>query len=560
MNTYTKEQKQQWDAVTGPGLYNVDGPAAFEYVCSRLTELILYGDDPSTVLLIGHTDDLEPFLKRMSDKGVIDYPIWEPEFFTFQEKEVVRGYGRDDEGVVGPRIESYTRCVNSEDDVEAFCNFIRNAKVKQYHRVGAVVVFNPDDQTKHLDKLLKIPVLMNGTTRYIELPVYVVSNTDGWSEFSKVSKNSKPGLTRTIELFRADEIEVKTVDLLVPGFIVRNAPNAFSGEMDSRKSTASIDIAAKGSVFGSRWLTGEENDGKPFLTLFAGAEDDYSTTVVPRFLAAGGNPDCFYCLKLDVKNEKQTADGLQVWETPLSLDEHIELLREQIRHLNATREWRCGLLICDPIISFFGDKNYNSPQDARDIMRQQKELCEQEQITIINICHFNKTQGLTAKQKTAGSKALIEAHRMAWAFDLMEDDPKITLIAPIKKNLLAEAKSYKITTVDNDGVGVIRFVGYSEMTADDRIEEKESKDRGNRKEIKKAIQDALRDGPKSAGQVCNELQDMASIRSIRRAAQALEDEGKLRRSGTNHKNFTWLLATEAEQAPIFDEVTANDSL
>lgn len=145
---------------------------------------------------------------------------------------------------------------------------------------------------------------------------------------------------------------------------------------------------------------------------------------------------------------------------------------------------------------------------------------------------------------------------MAWAFDLMEDDPKITLIAPVKHNLLKDARSYKITTVDSDGVGVIKFDGYSNMTADDRIEERESKDRGSRKELKKAIQDVLKDGPIPAGQVCNQLQDMGSMRTIQRAAKSLEDEGKLRKSGTNHKNYVWQLATDAEQT-TFDEVTTN---
>jgi hypothetical protein len=292
--------------------------------------------------------------------------------------------------------------------------------------------------------------------------------------------------------------------------------------------------------------------------LIAAAEDTYSTTVVPRFKAAGGDLRNLYCLPLEVKHEKQGPDGLQVWETPLSFDGHLELIADHIREINKTREWPVGLLINDPIISFFGNKNYNNPQDAREIMTGLKKLCEELQITIINICHFNKTQGLTAKQKTAGSKALVEAHRMGWAFDLMEDDPKITLIAPVKHNLLKDARSYKITTVDSDGVGVIKFVGYSEMTADERIEEKESKDRGSRKELKKAILDVLREGPKPAGQVFNELRDMGSVSSLRRAAQGLEEEGKLLRCGSNNRNMTWQLTTDGEQAPMFQGAANND--
>jgi hypothetical protein len=369
-----------------------------------------------------------------------------------------------------------------------------------------------------------------------------------------------------IEISWGHEMRPESVEWLVPEFIPLHQATAFSGEMDTRKSTLALDIAAAGSLW-RRWFMGTENQRTPFITLVAADEDTYTTTVLPRFLAAGGNPSCLGCISLEVKSEQQTKDGLQVHSTSLSFDEHINLLGETILRTNNTREWKVGLLINDPIISFFGNKSYNNPQDARDIMRGLKKLCEELKITIINICHFNKTQGLTAKQKTAGSKALIEAHRQAWAFDLMEDDKKITLIAPIKHNLLKDGRSYKITTdsktIDwevGDGVlesadlGIIRFVGYSQMTADERIEEKESKDRGNRKEIRKAILDVLKDGPLPAGQVCNALQDLGvSARTIRRAAVSLEEEGKLRKLGTNSKSFMWELTPDAEQAPIFQE-------
>jgi hypothetical protein len=149
----------------------------------------------------------------------------------------------------------------------------------------------------------------------------------------------------------------------------------------------------------------------------------------------------------------------------------------------------------------------------------------------------------------------------------MEDDKQTTLIAPIKHNLLAKAASYKITTDSKDiewsvgdgyfqktSVGVVRFAGLSEMSADDRIEEKEDKGRGERKHLKKAILDVLNNGPLPAGQVCNQLSDMkVSVRTIQRAAEQLEAEGKLRKSGSNRKNLIWQLATEVEQ-PAFDEV------
>jgi len=552
MSTYiTNEQHAEWDKVTWEGRINVDGPAAYEYFCNKLNQRLCDGGDPRTWPVFGAKNEQVALLKKMLALGGITETDGEPELVCVPER-------------IGNDGESYASSCSSEDDVRHVEDFMRHSEVRGYWQVGGVIVLGPaEEELRYLDRLLKVPYLMHGATRYIEVPVLVVSKTDGWSDFSKVSNNAPSGLKRTIELSWGHETVPESVEWMVPEFIPLHQATAFSGEMDTRKSTLALDIAAASSVW-RPWFMGTENHHTPTITLFAGAEDDYATTILPRFMAAGGNPSCIAGLKLNVKSEKQTEDGLQVWETPLSFSEHLELLADTIRDINKSREWKVGLLINDPIISFFGNKSYNNPQDARDIMGGLKKLCEELKLTIINICHFNKTQGLTAKQKTAGSKALIEAHRQAWAFDLMEDDKKITLIAPIKHNLLAEAKSYKITTdskeiewevgndyYQKDEVGVIRFVGYSDMTADERIEEKESKDRGGRKEIKKAILELLKDGPMPAGQVCNALQDMGSVSSLRRAAVSLEGEGKLRRSGTNHKNFVWQLATEAEQVPIF---------
>lgn len=553
----TKEQQEEWSRVSlESGLINVDGPAATQFFFNWLRLHLCDGGDPRTWLVIGAKRDQVSFLKTMLALGAVDEPDGEPWFVCMPER-------------IGNDGESYASSCSSADDVELASDFMRNSTARGYYPIGGVIVLGEsEEELKYVDRLLKVPYLMHGTTRNIEVPVVVINETDGWSDLYKTNNKTPSGLTRSIEVSWGHQIVPEAVEFLVPDFVPLRQATAFSGEMDTRKSTLALDIAAKGSLFG-KWFTGAENQHKPFITLFAGAEDDFASTIVPRFMAAGGNRDCLGCLNLDVRCEQQTNDEMKVYSTPLSFDEHLGLLADTIKNINKSREWKVGLLINDPIIAFFGNKNYNSSQDARDIMTGLKKLCEELQITIINICHFNKTQGLTAKQKTAGSKALIEAHRQAWAFDLMEDNKKITLIAPIKHNLLKDGRSYKITTdskeiewARQDGfhqkaeVGVVRFVGYSDMTADDRIEEKESKDRGSRKEIKKAILDVLKDGPKPAGHVCNELRDMGSISSLRRAAQGLEEEGKLKRSGSNNRNMTWELASDAEQT-TFDEVTTN---
>src|SRR5579859_7421667 len=376
MNTYTKEQREAWDKITGPGLYKVYGDGAYLYLVHRIKWVLLDRGDPHTVLLIGTDEERSRFLKLMIEEGVIDGPCdIEPWFFAFQDYEDDK-----EEGEYNPRSTA------SEVDAEMFCDFIRHATTKKYFPVGAVVILNEDyggeKSQKYLDRLLKVPVWRGSTLeKHIELPVYNISNAD-WSEFSKENKETPSGLKQTLVLTRADEVEEESVEWLVPELIPMNAATVFSGQMDTLKSTLAIDIAAAGSGWRD-WFMGTQNDCTPFITLFAGSEDKFESTVVPRYKAAGGNPSCLYNVRLEIKCEKQTKDGVEVWETPLNLDEHVGLLKEQIQHLNSTREWKVGLLICDPLITLFGNKNYCSPMDANDVMIKVKKLCEEERVTVL---------------------------------------------------------------------------------------------------------------------------------------------------------------------------------
>ncbi len=174
-----------------------------------------------------------------------------------------------------------------------------------------------------------------------------------------------------------------------------------------------------------------------------------------------------------MKREQPTPDGVEVVSITLSFDEHLNVLREAILEANKTALHPVGLLINDPLIAFFGDRNFNKAQDCQVILQGLKKLCEELKISIINLMHYNKTQGASAKEKTGGTQRLIEAHRQAWSFTLVDETDKEsnTLIAPIKKNLLRVAQSYEITTVSTpiewedegvkkkDEVGVVKFVG-----------------------------------------------------------------------------------------------------
>jgi hypothetical protein len=375
-------------------------------------------------------------------------------------------------------------------------------------------------------------------------------------------------IKQTITIHRADTVKREATKWLIPGFIPLCEATAFSGEMDTRKSTTALDIAAKGSR-GFRWSQKVGEDAHdthditpPFSTIYAGTEDSFHSTVLNRFLAAGGNIKAFGNISLDVVNEKNSSDGVETWSTSLSFDAHMNALHDAITAFNKEALHPVGLLINDPLIAFFGDKNFNKAQDCQVILKGLKRLCEELNISIINLMHFNKTQGATAKEKTGGSQRLIEAHRMAWSFTLMDDTDKDshTLIAPIKKNLLKVAKSYEITTVSTpveweedgvkkqDTVGVVQFVRLSDETTEGQLLEKASKDRSKQREVREGILGALMQGPVSPANVISSLEGIASKPSIERQASWLVRTGKIKRSGTGPSNTLWMLAAEPHQA------------
>ena len=336
--------------------------------------------------------------------------------------------------------------------------------------------------------------------------------------------------------------------------------------MDTRKSTTAIDIAAKGSV-GKVWSA----NTLPFSTIYAGTEDSFASTVVNRFVAAGGDLRAFGNVPLEVVNEKESSDRVETWRCPLSFDSHLNVLNDAILNFNKEALHPVGLLINDPLIAFFGDKNFNKAQDCQDILVGLKRLCEELKISIVNLMHFNKTQGASAKEKTGGSQRLVEAHRMAWSFTLLDDTDKSsnTLISPIKKNLLKVAKSYEITTVSTpvewledgvqkrDEVGVFKFVRFSDETTDGQLLEKASKDRSKQLEVREGILAALKQGAVAPSVVINSLHDVASKATIERQASKLIKSGKIKRNGTGPNNTTWMLAAEPRQIEFDEEkVTA----
>lgn len=542
--TYTTEQQKKWAGITHA---KVVGDAAIRYlVCEKLLPIANSGKD----VVVVNCD--EAFRTCLFGVGVKSFYSWD---FDLNDQDQV---------------------LKLRDEI-ATCP------------VGALVLLNQEGKLQHLNMIENVPVYRNGRVVMVKkVPIFHVNNelfTCEWginpttgekeerlqftpAQFCRFGENAN--VKQTINIEWADTIKREITQWLIPEFLPLCEVTAFSGEMDTRKSTTVIDIAAKGSTGGGVdkcWFNNTPFDGLPFSTIYAGTEDSFST-VQNRFIAAGGNSKALGKLSIEVRKERPTPDGVEVVSIPLSFDEHLSFLRDAIIKANKTALYPIGLLINDPLIAFFGNKNFNKAQDCQDILVGLKKLCEELKISIINLMHYNKTQGASAKEKTGGSQRLIEAHRQAWSFTLIDEADKEsnTLIAPIKKNLLRVAQSYEITTVStpveweddgvkkHDEVGVVKFVRLSDQTADGQLQEKAAKDKGKQTEMRDAVLEALKNGAVAPGVVYDALHDLGSESTILRAVNRLIKSGKVRKDGTGPSNTRWMLAEASEQASFDAEL------
>lgn len=360
------------------------------------------------------------------------------------------------------------------------------------------------------------------------------------------------------KLIWGDQTTLDQTEWLIPNFVPVGKPSGFTGEMDTRKSTLALDIAAAGSS-SRTWFNGSPNTHSAFTTLIGATEDSYGSTILPRFVAAGGDPRRIALIPGEVTVKQSTIGGTREYTTPFSLSEYVNVVDRLIRETNKSDRGPVKLLIFDPLISFFGDKNVNNPQESGVVMTQIKKLCEDHQIAWISIMHYNKTQGLNAKQKTGLAARVCEAHRMLWSFTLDNNDANITNVTPTKKNEIAHATGHRITTVSkavklsngrSDEKGVIKYLGTTTKTSDGEVQAKEDREWGKRKEIRDAILTELKNGAKPAGEVKYNLRDVGSGRTIERYANDLLTEGLIVKTPgqKNSTHYTWGLPDESESS------------
>ncbi len=218
------------------------------------------------------------------------------------------------------------------------------------------------------------------------------------------------------KLEKFSSIVREEIDWIFQSYVARGKITGLSGEPGCGKSLITLDWAARFSS-GRGWPDGAKALQAPGKVLIFATEDDAGDTILPRFVAAGGNPDNLLRIRLE-------CDTGFYFDDP----KHLEILRmvtEQNRDI--------GMVIIDPILEHMrADKE----QATREAYAPLRALIAQRGVALLQVAHTNKraAQNLgSVGDKVGGVKALVGLPRFVYSVHNGEDG--LGHLCPVKQNV-----------------------------------------------------------------------------------------------------------------------------
>ena len=247
-----------------------------------------------------------------------------------------------------------------------------------------------------------------------------MSSSD-YSLMDDFAKNKLNGRSR-LTLKRGSDIEMRSIDWIWPGILARQILTLIAGEGGVGKTMLLCQFAAvlsRGGIYpGTRDRVGKGR------ALFLSGEDNADTTLMPRFVASGGDPDY-----IDFIDDLAGKDYF-------SIGEHIHDLEATIQDLGDV-----SLLIIDPITTFCGS-NFDANQvgSVRPNLSQLTALAKRTNISVIILSHLTKDDKRVMKNRITGSGSWVHAPRIV--LGVGESEEHGLVMGKIKVNIHDEYGVY----------------------------------------------------------------------------------------------------------------------
>jgi hypothetical protein len=322
------------------------------------------------------------------------------------------------------------------------------------------------------------------------------------------------------------EVRPERVGWLWPGRIALGKLNLVDGDPGTGKSAMTTDLAARVTV-GKPWPDKAECVAGGVVIL--SAEDGIADTIRPRFDAAGGDPTKAVALS--------TVPDAEGNERQIAIPDDLSIMEAAIERVGAL------LVIVDPLMAFLaGDVNSHRDQDVRRALAPLARLAERTGAAVVVVRHLNKGQGGNALYRGGGSIGITGAARSGLLVAKHPEDEDRRVLAPIKSNLAAPARSLVFgLEAAEDGAVRVNWRGESSLNAEALLSAAvDPEERSALSEAQEFLGEVLADGPQPATGVRQEAESAGHAkRTLERARRAIGVASERRGEPGKRGRGTW---------------------
>jgi len=263
------------------------------------------------------------------------------------------------------------------------------------------------------------PTLAPGSFRF-DLDTAIAALGDPFSDVSPEDRYGDPALYAQAKADRADDDALvsaagrrpRNVEWLWKGWLARGKLHILAGDKGVGKSTLAYDLLAT-ITRGGKWPDGTQS--APGNVVIWSAEDDFDDTILPRFLAAGGDPDRLFPVE-KVRDDRGVERQFDpAYDMPILL-----------RKVRKTKD--VSAVLIDPIVSAVsGDSHKNA--ETRRGLQPLVDLAEECRAALIGITHFTKgTDGKNPVERVTGSLAFAALARIVLCASADEEGEQRRLV------------------------------------------------------------------------------------------------------------------------------------
>lgn len=259
---------------------------------------------------------------------------------------------------------------------------------------------------------------------------------------------------RVLKVIRFSSLKPEPIHWMWKGYLAERKLTMLNGEPGHGKSLVSLDIAARATT-GRPWADGQPNTLPPSSVILLTEEEDAADTILPRFLAAGGDPSKLATITV--------AGGDYLFSIEDDLPQVENLMDEDTK-----------LVILDPVADYTKAKQ-NVDSEVRPVLNKLAKWAREHDLAVLGINHLNKKTDLQALHRVAGARAWVSVARLNFLLGKGQQNGT-RHICPLKLNLAPDGNGsldYEIhsATIEAEGelidVPVIGWKGKGTATVDD---------------------------------------------------------------------------------------------